>query len=203
MEKFRSVIQNLKENHRKYRWFVTSFGNLVIGGKNSAQNDSLMRDVKDTGISFTIMHTSEPGSPFTVILAEMQDIRKQDLKECAIFTACFSKAWKLKKKKTFIDVFSSLQLFKTKDMKKGAWSIIGQVKHVEVQLRLILIKQNGFLRAIPENPFIDKSSKYLTIEPGKLKKEQLIPIIRETFNNISTEEILSALPSEGFKVIKK
>src|SRR3989344_1800564 len=191
MKNIKKIIQSLGENYRKYRWFVTSFGNLVIGGKNSDQNDSLMHDIKDTGVNFTIMHTSEPGSPFTVILAEMQDIRKQDIKECAIFTACFSKAWKLKRKKTFIDVFSSLQLFKTKDMKKGAWSINGQVKHVEVQLSLILTKQNDSLRAIPKSPVIDKSSIYLIIEPGKLKKEQLIPIIKEIFNNISTEEILS------------
>ena len=82
----------------KYRWFYTSSGKLVIGGKSSKQNEEIMKKVMKEDV---IMHTSTPGSPFCII----RKPSKEDLEEAAIFTGCFSQEWKKHKKKTEIQIF--------------------------------------------------------------------------------------------------
>ena len=73
------------KDYTKYRWFYTSSGKLVVGGKSSEQNDLLIKRIKSFNVNFTVMHTSSPGSPFSVILSEKNKINKSDLEECAIF----------------------------------------------------------------------------------------------------------------------
>ena len=81
-----------KIDYEKYRWFLTSAGKLVIGGKSAEQNEEIMSRAEKEDY---IMHTSEPGSPFCVI----SEPSKQELEEVAVFTACFSQQWKSGKKK--------------------------------------------------------------------------------------------------------
>ena len=79
------------EKYKKYRWFFTSAGKLVIGGKSAEQNDELLLGIKNFEEELIVMHTAEPGSPFSVIMSEIKKISKKDLEECAIFTGCFSR----------------------------------------------------------------------------------------------------------------
>ncbi|MDP7521149.1 MAG: NFACT RNA binding domain-containing protein [Candidatus Pacearchaeota archaeon] len=93
-------IREAKE-YMSYRWFFTSEGKLVVGGKSDEQNENVLRYFKRPG--YTIMHTTKPGSPFMIIQSD--DPSKNDLDECAVFCACFSKEWKTGKKSIDIDVF--------------------------------------------------------------------------------------------------
>ena len=77
------------EDYKKYRWFYTSSGKLVLGGKSSKQNDELLVKLKKTGNDYLVMHTSSPGSPFSIILEEVPKITKKEIQEVAIFTGCF------------------------------------------------------------------------------------------------------------------
>src|SRR3989344_6673467 len=103
---------DLMNTYTKYRWFFTSSGKLVIGGKNSEQNEMLMSEIIKSGLNYIIMHTSTPGSPFTMIVDE--GLSDDDLHEQAVFTGCFSQEWKKGKKSTSIDIFNSKQLTKGK-----------------------------------------------------------------------------------------
>ena len=136
-------------DYKKYRWFYTSSGKLVVGGKSSSQNDELIKKLKAAKRNFIVMHTSSPGSPFSVILSDDIDIK--DKKECAVFTACFSRAWKQRKKRAKVDIFTFSQLYKLKEMKTGTWGVKGKVQRVIVGLSLVLTKQNSSLRAVPES----------------------------------------------------
>src|SRR3989344_4927218 len=93
------------KDYLKYRWFYTSSGKLVVGGKNAEQNEQLIRKLKEQKNDLLALHTTEPGSPFSFILAEVNKISEEDIKEGAIFTACFSQAWKAKKKSASVDIF--------------------------------------------------------------------------------------------------
>ena len=77
---------DLEKEFRKYKWFFTSSGKLVVGGKNAEQNDSLLRNVEKSEKEYYVMHTSHPGSPFCIIVADIKKVTKSDLRECAIFT---------------------------------------------------------------------------------------------------------------------
>lgn len=204
MRKEREIIQNLEKNYRKYRWFFTSSGKLVIGGKSAEQNELLLREIKESGKNFRIMHTSNPGSPFCVILSDLESVTEQDQKECAIFTACFSKAWKEATKETRVDIFSSSQLLKNKKMKQGTWGVLGKVEKITVSLELALTNQKNILRAVPESSVKDKKNILLRIMPGNTPKEDMPKKLESVFGRrLNKEALLSALPSGGFKIYEK
>jgi len=189
------------KDYQKYRWFYTSSGKLVVGGKSAAQNDWLLKLLKTLEYEYLVMHTSEPGSPFSVIVSEVDKVSKDDIEECAIFTACFSKAWKSHKKEASIDVFKLSQVYKNREMKEGTWGVLGKVERVKALLQLSLVKQKGILRAVPKftakNPIIN-------ISPGNIEKKDVAAKLElEIGKALNQEELLSALPSGGFKFSRK
>jgi len=190
------------KDYQKYRWFYTSSGTLVVGGKSAAQNDWLLKLLKTLEYECLVMHTSEPGSPFSVIISETNKVTKKDIEECAIFTACFSKAWKLGRKKSSVDLFKLSQVYKGKDMKEGTWGVIGKVERVEAQLELVLTKQKGMLRAVPKSAA--KGSIIAIIAPGNIEKKDISSKLELEVDKVfNQEELLSALPSGGFKLSTK
>lgn len=190
-------------DYRKYKWFYTSSGKLVVGGKNADQNDELLHLMKKQGKDFFVMHTSSPGSPFSVILSEVKKVKKSDLKECATFTGCFSKAWKSGNKSSKIDIFKLSQLHKNKIMKSGTWSVVGKVDHQEIEFKLALTTQEKLLRAVPESTVKDKSQILLKICPGSIDKKDIIPKLQiELHEAFSENEILSALPAGGISICR-
>jgi len=169
----------------KYRWFYTSKGKLVIAGKNSAQNEEIMKKIKKTDV---ILHTATPGSPFCII----KNPTPKELEETAIFCACFSQQWKKRKKKAEVHIFKGSQVFKEKRMKKGTFGVLSKVSKKKVLLQLWLKKQKGKLRAVP---FPTK----VKIIPGKITKQKAAKNIAEKFK-VKIEEALQAIPAGGFKI---
>lgn len=150
------------------------------------------------------MHTSTPGSPFCVILAEKTKVSKKDIKECSVFTGCFSKAWKEQKKDVSVDIFNASQLTKNSVMKTGTWGVKGKVERVIVHLVLSLTRQKGILRAVPRDAIKNKSSELLVIQPGKIDKKDMLAKIEIELNEpLSREEVLAALPAGGLSVCRE
>ncbi|MCA9485834.1 MAG: DUF814 domain-containing protein, partial [Nanoarchaeota archaeon] len=143
-------MSNEFNDYQKYKWFFTSTGKLVVGGKSSIQNDELLKKLKRSGREHVIMHTSAPGSPFSIIIADIKEVKPSDVEETAIFTGCFSRAWREKKKKAQIDIFKLSQVYKTRLMNVGTWGVKGPIQRSSVKLELVLTTQEGKLRAVPE-----------------------------------------------------
>jgi hypothetical protein len=187
----------MKKDYEKYRWFFTSLGKLVIGGKNAEQNEEIMTHSKANQIIF---HTSSPGSPFCII----ENPTKEELEEVAIFTACFSQQWKQNKKNAEMHIFQGNQVKKTKDMKIGTFGISGKVLNKNVKLELVLDIQEGKLRAIPE---ISAKKPLLKIIPGNLTKEsatiEILKILNKEYNLIlQKEEIMNCIPANNMEIKK-
>jgi hypothetical protein len=185
-------------NYQKYRWFFTASGKLVIGGKNSEQNEKLVNEILKSGLNYIVMHTSNPGSPFTMIVD--QGTTESDLHEQAIFTACFSQEWKKGKKSCAIDIFDSKQITKNKGMKEGTFGVLGKVARRNVELKLGLELQEGVLRAVPK-----PREALLWVKPGSVEKgraaKEISKVLKEKNINIEMEELLRALPSGGISII--
>jgi hypothetical protein len=190
------------QDYRKYKWFYTSSGKLVVGGKSSTQNDELLSKLKKTKKDYIAMHTVSPGSPFSIILAEKSDVTEKDLNEAAIFTGCFSRQWREHKSKAEIDIFSLSQIYKSKTMKSGTWGVKNKIKKTTVNLELVLTIQDKVLRAVPEiTP--KKKDILLKIKPGKLDKQEMLPKFQVVLSqHFSQEELLQALPSGGVSIVK-
>jgi len=204
------MLREIKKTYQKYRWFVTSSGKLVVGGKSSEQNELLVKKILKSKRDLVMMHTSLPSSPFTVILANLNKITKEDLEETAIFTACFSQQWKKKKKKVRVDMFTSKQVNKRKKMKIGTFGVYGKISGKKVKLKLILCFQKGILRAVPLKSFNKTYTKMkiprIILEPGKIGKKEAALKIKDILENdkikVKIEEIEQAIPSGGFKILR-
>ncbi|MBS3072748.1 DUF814 domain-containing protein [Candidatus Pacearchaeota archaeon] len=180
--------------YEKYKWFLTSSKKLVIGGKNAEQNEELVKKYQNDGkfSKYVVMHTKTPGSPFSIILSDKYN--EKDLEECAIFTGCFSRAWRERKKSVIVDVFLLEQIVKNKGMKTGTFGVVGKIDRKEIMLKLYLTKQKGKLRAVPfpgKNP--------ICISPGKTSKDKFAEQLSVKID-ISMQEILNALPTGGFQL---
>jgi hypothetical protein len=184
--------------YEKYRWFFTSSGKLVIGGKNAEQNEQIM---KSTESDDYVLHTASPGSPFCII----KNPSKKDLEETAIFTGSFSHDWKNKKKKADVHVFKGGQVKKAKNMKTGTFGVSGKIETIRAELKLALDFQKGKLRAIP----LSTAKKPIAVlTPGEMSKEKAAEKIAEVIKEklcypIKKEEILQAIPSDKIRIQEK
>ncbi len=170
---------------------------MVVGGKNAAQNDVLLKEILASGKIYYVMHTSAPGSPFAVLLREPSKVTSDELEEGAIFTACFSQAWKARKRRALVDVFQSDQLSKEPNMKAGTWRVRGKTKRVSVPLELALIKQRGTLRATPMKT---TTRPLMCIVPGTIDKVDIAAQFGvELGDSFAHDEIVAALPAGGVK----
>lgn len=190
------------KDYQKYRWFYTSSNKLVIGGKNAEQNEELIRKMKAIKEDKIVMHTQMPGSPFSIILSHINKITNNDIKETAVFTASFSRAWREKKQKANVDIFKLSQLYKSDLMKRGTWGVKGKIKRISIPLELALTKQSSKLRAVPESS-VKLKDILLKIIPGEIDKQDILPKLQELLPDFNKEEILQALPPGGIRIIKK
>jgi len=187
--------QNILDNEDKewfmrFRWFFTSHGLLVIGGKNAKQNELIIKEYANK--DDLVLHTEMPGSPFCIIKSKPTDkpidfnkkskkISKQDIEEAAIFCACFSQAWKKKLNQVSVSVFKPTQIYKTKRMPTGTFGIRGKCNTINVRLELAISMQHGKIRAVPLSAAtrykLDGYRYWAIITPGDLPKEQATKII--------------------------
>ena len=186
------------KSYEEYRWFFTSSGILVVGGKSDLQNEKVLNEFSSP--NYIVTHTNEPGSPFMIIVSNKPDTK--DIEEIAIFCACFSKQWKLKQSKIEIDIFSRSQVYKIKKMKTGTFGVKDTVKKISVKPELVLVIQKGKLRSVPKTT---KEEKIASLTPGNLNKEQatekISKIIKDNYHfPISKDEIRSAIPSDKLEV---
>ncbi len=184
-------------NYKQYKWFYTKSGKLVVGGKSAESNDSLLRELKNTGKDYIIMHTKSPGSPFCAILAPVNELKPSDIQECAVFTGCFSKAWKQGLNKTNVDIFHLSQINKASGMKSGTWAVLGKIQTQIVELELALVIQEKVVRAVPK--LTAKPSEIIIwIYPGKVDKVEAVKNNKmKEIKEINNEQLLSALPAGG------
>jgi hypothetical protein len=193
------LFKNPQKNYETYRWFFTSNGILVVGGKSDEQNELAIRYFLKP--EYTVMHTSAPGSPFMIIQSAKPN--KKDLDETAIYCACFSQQWKKSKgKKIEIDVFKGNQIYKAKTMKTGTFGVKGKKTTMKVKPELVLVIQKGKLRAVPKTA---RETKLAEIKPGKLSKEKAVEKISKKIKDkyhfpVSKEEIMKAIPSNQLSV---
>ncbi len=188
--------------YKKYKWFYTKSGKLVVGGKSAESNDSLLRELKDTNKNYIVMHTKAPGSPFSVIVAPINEVTPSDIQECSVFTGCFSKAWKQGINKTNVDIFQLSQLNKSSSMKSGTWSVTGKIQTNIVNLELVLVIQEKIIRAVPEIT-ANKKEILAVVVPGKIDKVDYIKNTKmKEIKKLNKEQLLSAIPAGGVEFDK-
>ena len=133
-----------KKWYEKFRWFRSSNGFLVIGGRDASSNEVIFKKYIDS--KDLIFHANFPGSPLVVIKNPKNvEIPEESIKEAADFVASYSIAWK--ENWGIVDVFYVLpeQVSKTPPtgefLPKGSFMISGKkniIKDAKTELTLAL-----------------------------------------------------------------
>jgi predicted ribosome quality control (RQC) complex YloA/Tae2 family protein len=80
-----------KKWYEKFKWFLTSDGFLVIGGRDASSNETIIK--KYLLPEDLVFHADIPGAAFVVIKVEGKEVSNEAKKEAAEFAAANSKAW--------------------------------------------------------------------------------------------------------------
>ncbi len=209
-EKSKQEKSRKKEWYEKFRWFKSSNGFLVIGGRDATTNEIVVKKHMDP--HDIVYHTEAPGSPFIIIKnPENRTIQEATKKEAAIFAATNSKAWSSHSKRAQVFEVKPEQV--TKEAKsgeyiaKGAFMIIGQKKFYDIDLDLAIgyfldDEEHKVIMAGPTIAVEKHCKEYIKLRQGDAKKGEISKLIMKKFGLATNDDILSVLPAGEFAVVK-
>ncbi len=88
----RRKVSLKKHWYDRFRWFYSSEGFLVVGGRDAETNEELVKKYMDK--SDRVLHTQDPGAPMTIVKAQGKPVTEQTLLEAAQFVVSYSSVWK-------------------------------------------------------------------------------------------------------------
>ena len=198
------VSEIRKKNwYERYRWFNTSDGFLVIGGRDAASNSAVVRKHLDKNDK--IFHGDIFGSPFFII-KDAQNVPDTSMNEVAHATVCFSRAWREGMYGVSAFWVNPEQVKKSAPsgefLPKGSFTIEGQrnfIKSGNLKLAVGIIPQeDGYaLTCGPPETIKKNSICYAIIEPQGIEMVDAAKKIRLEFSKIH-EEITKKISIDEF-----
>ncbi|MBI2142690.1 DUF814 domain-containing protein [Candidatus Woesearchaeota archaeon] len=186
----------------KFRWFVSSEGMLVAGGRDATTNEIIIKKHTETGD--LVFHTDMAGSPFFVVKTEGKKPGDETITEAATATASFSRAWRLGL--SVLEVFhvDPDQVSKTAKsgeyMGKGAFMIYGKTNYITAELKLAIgVDSEGRVMCGPVAAIKKNCGKYAEIIQSRDKTSDTAKKIRRIIGG-ELDDIIAALPSGGCRV---
>jgi predicted ribosome quality control (RQC) complex YloA/Tae2 family protein len=204
-------LQKRKEQwFEKFRWFYTSNGLLVIGGRDADTNEMVIKKhVEPTDIIF---HTEMAGSPFFVLKTKT-DVEPQILEEIAQITAVYSRAWKAEYASTTVFWVRPDQVSKHANsgefMGKGSFMIRGEKHFLHPRVELYIGQDEegaviiGTSRSIKTRAIPNSTLKIVQgrEKPSAIAKEIKKKMVHQTVG-VHVDEIIKILPSGGCRISK-
>ena len=197
------VKKNLKW-YEKLRWFISSDGHLVIGGRDANSNESVVKKYLEPNDIY--LHADIHGASSTAIKLNGDDVNDNLLKESGEFAASFSSAWSMGF--TSQDVFwvHPDQVTKTPEsgefLAKGSFVIRGHrnyIRGARVKLAIGIVDYEGKrIMAGPIESLEKHCDNYVVIKPGFTKKEAIAKKIIHKINEddlLTLDDIIRVLPS--------
>lgn len=206
-EKSREQVQltepSKKEWYEKFRWFISSEGFLVIGGRDATTNEIVVK--KHTDKDDLVFHTDMVGSPFFVIKSDNKKIGEKTIKEAADATITFSRAWKLSLNTSSVFYCTPEQLTKEANsgeyVPRGGFVTKGKLNYIENKINCAVGLYKGKIMGGPLEAIKKNCEKYVEIEQGREKASNIAKLIQKIIGG-RIDQIISALPSGGFKIKK-
>ena len=203
-----SKKEKLKERriewYEKFRWFISSEGFLVIGGRDATSNEVVIK--KHTESNDFVFHTDMAGSPFFVVKSENKNIGEKTKEEVADATCTFSRAWKNGMQTTSVFYVNPEQVSKKTQageyMGKGAFMIYGKTNYIDNKINLAvgMTKHNQIMSG-PLDAVKKHCEKYVVLEQGDEKASAVAKRIQYKIGGL-LDEIIRALPAGSFRARK-
>lgn len=196
-----------KEWYEKFRWFFSSEGFLVVGGRDATSNEIIIK--KHAEKDDIVFHTDMSGSPFFVVKASSQPGKKpteKTLQEVADTTCAYSRAWKLGMSATEVFWVAPDQVSKTAQpgefLPKGAFMIRGKTNYIRPRMNLAVgILENGRIIGASLEAVKANCKKYVEVVQGNEKTSETAKRIRAKIGG-DLDDIIRVLPAGGCRVKK-
>lgn len=204
-------LEREKAWFEKFRWFHSSEGFLVIGGRDAITNELIIkRHMEPHDVVF---HADIPGAPFVIIKTAGRKPSGLTLQEAAQFAASYSRAWR--EGLGAIDTYwvKPEQVSKAAPpghfLKKGMFMIRGPrnyMRNVTLRLAVGVKKVDGEWIIIggPPSAIKSQSAAYIEIIPGRnlsaeIAKQIRLKLVNKLAKPLSSE--VSALALEEFQKV--
>jgi predicted ribosome quality control (RQC) complex YloA/Tae2 family protein len=199
-------IEQKKEWYEKFRWFKSSDGFLVIGGKDATSNEIVVK--KHTEPHDLVFHADIVGAPFCIIKTNGKDVPETTLEETAQFAASYSKAWPRGLGTVDVYYIRPEQVSKEapagEHIGKGAFMIYGKKTYFRnVVLRIAVgLDSDANVISGPESSVKERSVDYLLISPGREKAGELAKKLKAKFLKKAPESFqkkIHKIPNSDFQ----
>ena len=189
-----------REWFEKFRWFRSSDGFLVIGGKDATSNEIIIK--KHMESHDLVFHAEILGAPFVLIKTEGKTAPEQTINEAAQLAASYSRAWREMLGAVNVYWINPDQVSKTPPsgqfLKKGAFMIRGSknfVRGVPLQVAIgvkISEEETGVVGG-PVDAITHQTDIYVEIVPGEKKSSQLAKQIRQQLSKKVSETLKKSI----------
>jgi len=205
-----------KEWFEKFRWTYSSQGFLMIGGRDSTQNEVLFR--KHMGQTDVFAHADMPGGSVVIVKSEGKVIPDETKVEAVSFAVSFSRSWKAGLGVADGYWVDAKQVSKSPPsgeyLGKGAFMIYGSrnyVRNAPLSIWLgIRITEEGYKVIVGNDSYVESASKVsVQLRPGEMEGSSLIrklkdllaekggPDIAPIIKSIPDGDFLAAIPPGG------
>ena len=195
-----------KRWYEKYRWFISSEGFLVLGGRDTRTNERLAK--RQMGPNDVFLHASIHGAPYVIIKVPEQPPGQATLEQAAQFAVTFSRAWQDGLNSGDAYWVSPEQVSFTPPsgeyLPAGGVMIYGNknyIRNAPVGIFVGIEIEDDYAIPIsgPPDAIKTQTDFYVQIIPGKTKKGQLVKRIINGLKQQVPEEhkiILDQIPQE-------
>ncbi|SNQ61474.1 ribosome rescue protein RqcH [Candidatus Methanoperedens nitratireducens] len=188
--------------YEQFRWFISTDGFLVIGGRDAQSNEDIVKKYLEKRDIFFHAHVS--GSPAVVVKTEGKEVPETTLLEAARFTVSYSGIWKSGQVSGDCYRVRPEQVSKTPEpgeyVAKGAFVIRGQRNYYkDVMLGAALGIELGEEKRLIGGPpgAVKKRAQFIIeIEPGEFNQNDLSKKIYRMLNEkFEDKKLIKAIAS--------
>jgi len=180
-------VRESKKWYERFRWFHTSDGFLVIGGRDADGNETIVRKYTERGDRF--FHAQAHGGPATVLKAtgpsesygEDIEIPERSRREAARFAVSYSSVWKDGRYAGDVYEVAPDQVTKTPEsgeyLEKGGFAVRGDrtyYRGTEVGVGVgITCEPETRVVGGPPVPVEDRAETTVEVEPGRFAQNDI------------------------------
>ena len=206
----KAVIKNKDvEWFERFRWFITSDGEIAVAGKDARTNEQVVKKYLKKNDRYA--HADIHGAP-SVVVKNVNGVQPSEhsMLEACNFSLSYSKAWGARVSSGHSFWVENDKVSKTPNtgefLAKGAFVIRGKrnwYRNLELNIAVGVIDYNGNPKFMggPINSIEKHSEKYVIFRPGFVERKIVIRKLSEPFN-ADPKDIERLLPSGGFDLVK-
>ncbi|WP_338099069.1 ribosome rescue protein RqcH [Methanolapillus africanus] len=196
------VLKRKKHWFDRFKWFYSSDGFLVVGGRDSDTNEEIFKKYMEK--RDWVFHTQYPGAPLTVIKTEGKEVPRSTIEEAATFAVSHSSIWKAGGSSGDCYMVKGEQVTKTPEsgeyITKGSFVIRGERQYfnnvvLELAVGIELADETRVIGG-PISAVKARGKHVIEIAPGKFNQNDLSKkIYRLYMNEIKDQKFLKQIAS--------